>query len=167
MPQTQFGILIISDRSFSGERPDATTSLLAKKIASSGWLVTKTAIVPDETDLISETLIDWSDNQKLDIILTSGGTGFAPRDVTPEATRRILEKEAPGLMEAVRANGLLKTPHAMLSRAVAGIRRSSLIINLPGSPDGALESFEVIIPVLPHAIELIKVNPLSETHHKI
>ena len=132
----RFGILVISDRSFSGEREDMTTPLLAELINSHEWKVVKTGLVPDEIDQISEKLIQWSDDSNLDIILTSGGTGFSPRDVTPEATKLILEKEAPGLAEAVRSNGLLKTPHAMLSRAVAGIRKAALIINLPGSPKG-------------------------------
>jgi molybdenum cofactor synthesis domain-containing protein len=101
----------------------------------------------------------------MDIILTTGGTGFAPRDVTPEATRAVIEREAPGLVEAMRAASLKITPHAMLSRIVAGIRKRTLIINLPGSPKGAVENLQVILPALPHAIQLLSEDPRSESSH--
>jgi molybdopterin adenylyltransferase len=166
MTQIQVGILIVSDRSFKRERADATTPLLIQEINRLGWEVKLTDLVPDEINLISEKLVEWSDRHSLDIILTSGGTGFAPRDVTPEATKLVLEKEAPGLSEAMRFNSAKATPHAMLSRAVSGIRKSTIIINLPGNPNGALENFRVISTILPHAIELLKNMPSSEAGHK-
>jgi molybdenum cofactor synthesis domain-containing protein len=166
MSSIQVGILITSDRSFKGERQDLTTQILAKKIYDLGWSVNKSSIVPDEIEVIAGTIIDWVDNQNLDIILTSGGTGFSPRDVTPEATLKVIERNAPGLSEAMRSNGLAITPHAMLSRAVTGIRKSTIIINLPGSPTGALENFLVVAPVLPHAVELLKDFPSAEAHHQ-
>ena len=110
-------------------------------------------------------LMSWADGAELDVILTTGGTGFAPRDVTPEATRAIIEREAPGLAEAMRTASLKITPHAMLSRIVTGIRKKTLIINLPGSPKGAVENLQVVIPVLPHAIQLLSEDPASEVRH--
>jgi molybdenum cofactor synthesis domain-containing protein len=124
-----------------------------------------TAILPDEESAIRERLTAWADNAGLDVILTTGGTGFAPRDVTPEATRAVIERETPGLAEAMRAASLKVTPHAMLSRIVTGIRKKTLIINLPGSPKGAVENLQVVIPVLPHAIQLLHEDPASETSH--
>jgi molybdenum cofactor synthesis domain-containing protein len=121
--------------------------------------------VPDERDQIAATLRRWTDETRLDLILTTGGTGFAPRDVTPEATRDIIEREAPGLAEVMRADSLRITPHAMLSRAVAGIRGRTLIVNLPGSPKGAVENLATILPALPHAIELLREEPDAEQHH--
>jgi molybdenum cofactor synthesis domain-containing protein len=110
-------------------------------------------------------LIDWADNNEMDVILTTGGTGFSPRDVTPEATRAVIERDAPGLAEAMRAASIKITPHAMLSRIVAGIRKKTLIINLPGSPKGAVENLQVIVPVLPHAVQLLHEDPKSENTH--
>ena len=130
-----------------------------------GWFVTMTAVLPDEESAIREKLISWADSAELDLILTTGGTGFAPRDITPEATRAVIEREAPGLAEAMRAASLKVTPHAMLSRIVTGIRTRTLIINLPGSPKGSVENLQVIIPVLPHAIQLLREDPASESGH--
>ena len=118
-----------------------------------------TAIVPDELPVIVETLVDWADREKLDLILTTGGTGVSPRDITPEATAQVIDKEIPGLAEAMRAEGLRHTPLAQISRAKAGFRRETLIINLPGSPKAIDEMFPVILPALPHAIEKIKGAP--------
>ena len=112
--------------------------------------------MPDERDLIQDALISWTDEERLDLILTTGGTGFAPRDVTPEATRQVIEREAPGLAEAMRREGAKVTPHALLSRAMAGIRGQTLIVNLPGSPKAVREGLEVISPALPHGIEILK-----------
>ena len=160
------GILTVSDRSFRNQRPDAAGPILANLILASGWSVTITKIVPDEIDQISQALIEWADELSLDLIITTGGTGFSPRDITPEATRRIIQKEAPGLAEAMRSMSLKTTPHAMLSRSVAGIRSHTLIINLPGNPQAASENLAVVLPVLPHAFQLLRDSPYSESGHK-
>ena len=161
----RFGILTLSDRSSRGERADASGPALANLIQAEGWSVVKQALLPDEESGIREMLTSWADSSEMDVILTTGGTGFSPRDVTPEATRAIIEREAPGLAEAMRAVSLKVTPHAMLSRIVTGIRRKTLIINLPGSPKGAVENFQVVIPVLPHAVQLLQEDPTSESTH--
>ena len=161
----RFGILTLSDRSARGERADSSGPALARLIQAEGWSVTKQSILPDEESAIREILINWADSAELDIILTTGGTGFSPRDVTPEATRAVIEREAPGLSEAMRAASLKITPHAMLSRIVTGIRRKTLIINLPGSPKGAVENLQVALPVLSHAVQLLQDNPASESTH--
>jgi molybdenum cofactor synthesis domain-containing protein len=127
--------------------------------------VTKQALLPDEESAIREILTSWADSNEMDLILTTGGTGFSPRDTTPEATRAVIERETPGLAEAMRAASLKITPHAMLSRIVTGIRKKTLIINLPGSPKGAVENLQVVIPVLPHAVQLIQEDPTSESAH--
>ncbi len=152
----RFGILTLSDRSARGERPDASGPALARLIQTEGWSVAKQALLPDNESAICAILIEWADGSEVDIILTTGGTGFSPRDVTPEATRTVIEREAPGLAEAMRAASLKITPHAMLSRIVTGIRKRTLIINLPGSPKGAVENLQVIIPVLNHAVRLLR-----------
>jgi molybdopterin adenylyltransferase len=161
------GLLTVSDRSARGERPDASGPALAQIVREqlAGASVVETAIVPDERDQIAEALSRWCDQLRLDLILTTGGTGFAPRDITPEATRSVIERDAPGLVEAMRSASLRVTPHAMLSRAVAGMRGATLIVNLPGSPKGAVENLSTILPVLPHAIELLRESPAAEQHH--
>ncbi len=159
------GILTISDRSFRGERPDASGPVIAEIVAAAGGQVALTGVVPDERDQIAAKLVAWSEGDQVDVIFTTGGTGFAPRDVTPEATRAVIDREAPGLAEAMRAASLLKTPHAMLSRAVCGIRGRVLIVNLPGSPKAVRENLEVILPVLPHALQLLGEDPGSEAGH--
>jgi molybdopterin adenylyltransferase len=161
----RFGILTISDRSSRGTRPDASGPAIAQEIASRSWLVIKTAIVPDEQDEIQFKLAEWSDSGEIDVLLTTGGTGFAPRDVTPEATRLVVERLTPGLDEAMRAASMKVTPHAMLSRAISGIRKNTLIVNLPGSPKGAVENMLVILPVLEHASQLLHEDPRSEKGH--
>ena len=161
----RFGVLTISDRSSRGEREDASGPALARLIQAEGWPLDKQAVIPDDESTIRETLIGWTDSDALDVILTTGGTGFAPRDVTPEATRAVIDREAPGLAEAMRSASLKITPHAMLSRIVTGIRKKTLIVNLPGSPKGAVENLQVILPVLPHAIQLLREHPNSETTH--
>ena len=161
----RFGILTLSDRSASGERADESGPALAELIRAQNWSVTKEAILPDNEAAIRATLIEWADNGEIDVILTTGGTGFSPRDVTPEATRAVIERDAPGLAETMRAESLKKTPHAMLSRAVTGIRGHTLIINLPGSPKGALENLRTILPILPHAVQLLTDDPGSEASH--
>jgi molybdenum cofactor synthesis domain-containing protein len=161
----RFGILTLSDRSAKGERADASGPALADLIRAQGWSVVKQAILPDNESVIRATLTEWADSGEVDIILTTGGTGFASRDVTPEATRAVIQRETPGLAEAMRADSLKKTPHAMLSRAVAGIRGRTLIINLPGSPKGAVENLQTVMPVLPHAVQLLTDDPNSEASH--
>jgi molybdopterin adenylyltransferase len=163
----RFGILTLSDRSSHGERPDSSGPALAALIQAEGWSVVKQALLPDEESAIRAILISWTDSDEIDVILTTGGTGFSPRDVTPEATRAVIEREAPGLAEAMRAASLKVTPHAMLSRIVTGVRRKTLIINLPGSPKGAVENIQVVIPVLPHAVQLLQEDPTSESHHRL
>jgi len=159
------GILTISDRSARGEREDLSGPAICQKAESLGWQVVKAAVVSDDREQIEEILSAWADSTQVDLILTSGGTGFSPRDQAPEATLAVVERVAPGLAEAMRAAGLKKTPHAMLSRAVAGIRGMTLIVNLPGSPSAALESLEAIVVALPHAIDLLKQSPHAESGH--
>jgi len=161
----RFGILTVSDRSARGERPDLSGPALVERVTAQGWDVVRTAVLPDDLPGLRETLTAWADEGLLDIILTTGGTGFGPRDVTPEATELVIEREAPGLAEAMRFESLKATPHAMLSRALAGIRGNVLIINLPGSQKAALENFQVVLPVLLHAVELLHNDPDSERHH--
>ena len=167
MMDIRVGILTSSDRSARGERPDLTGESLRQIVLSQGWQVTQQTILPDEIALLRQILTEWADSGELDVILTTGGTGFAARDVTPEATQAVIERPAPGLAEAIRAASLRVTPHGMLSRAIAGIRKRTLIVNLPGSPKGALENLEVILPVLPHAIQLLRESPEAEAGHKI
>ena len=161
----RFGILTLSDRSSRGERADSSGPALAHLIQAESWLLVKEALLPDEASAIRDTLASWADSGEMDVILTTGGTGFSPRDVTPEATRAIIDREAPGLAEAMRAASLKVTPHAMLSRIVTGIRKKTLIVNLPGSPKGAVENLQVVVPVLPHAIQLLQGDPTSESTH--
>lgn len=161
----RFGILTISDRSSQGLRPDASGPALEGVIAARGWIVSQRMTVPDELSTIRTTLVSWVDSGDLDIILTTGGTGFSPRDVTPEATQGAVERLAPGLAEAMRQSSLRSTPHAMLSRGIAGIRGRTLIVNLPGSPKAAVENLDVILAVLPHAVQLLREDPRSEAGH--
>jgi molybdopterin adenylyltransferase len=161
----RFGILTVSDRSSRGERPDASGPALMETVTAQGWQVVRRQIVPDELDMLKQILSEWADSGQMDILLATGGTGFAPRDVTPEATLAIVERLTPGLDEAMRAASLKITPHAMLSRAVSGLRKRTLVINLPGSPKGAVENLQVLIPVLPHAIQLLQEDPASEPGH--
>lgn len=159
------GILTVSDRSARGERPDESGPALEQLVSKQGWQVTRMAVLPDELLAVRDLLAAWADSGEVDVILTTGGTGFSPRDVTPEATQAAVERPAPGLGEAMRAASLGLTPHAMLSRATAGIRGSTLIANLPGSPKGALENLKVILPVLSHAVQLLREDPDAEAGH--
>ena len=160
------GVLTVSDRASRGEAEDVSGPALARLVEDVlGWEVVCTAVVPDDRDRIAETLRRWADEEGLALILTTGGTGFAPRDVTPEATRDVIEREAPGLAEAMRAASLEVTPHAMLSRAIAGIRGQCLIVNMPGSPKAVREQFSVIAPALPHGLRLLREVPREDTRH--
>ncbi len=154
------GVLTISDGAARGERQDTSgenVRVLTTQIPEG--VVTASAIVPDEQEQIAAILRDWSDQKGLNLILTTGGTGLAPRDVTPEATLGVIEREAPGIAEAMRAISLQYTRTAMLSRGVAGVRGRTLIINLPGSPKAVKECLEYILPVLPHAVNLLIEGP--------
>ena len=161
----RIGILTVSDRSARGERPDLSGPAIEKTITDQGWSVIRMEIMPDEMLMLKEALANWADSGKMDIILTTGGTGFSPRDVTPEATKAVIERDAPGLVEAMRTASLKVTAHAMLSRASAGIRGRTLIVNLPGSPRGAIENLNVILPVLKHAVELLSEDPDAVAGH--
>jgi len=163
----RIGILTVSDRSARGERPDASGPALAAAVVEQGWLIVRQAIVPDDLAALRDLLVEWADSGEIDLILTSGGTGFSPRDVTPEATQSAIQRAAPGLPEAMRQASLRATPHAMLSRAVAGMRGRTLIVNLPGSPRAAVENLQVILPVLPHAIQLLGEDPEAEAGHDL
>jgi molybdopterin adenylyltransferase len=164
----RIGILTVSDRGYRGEYQDISGPVIRDLLADRlGAQVELEAIVPDERLVIAGTLLVWADEVGLDLVLTSGGTGFAPRDVTPEATRDVVEREAPGLVEAMRAASLRVTPHAMLSRAVAGIRGHTLIVNLPGSPKAVRENLETILPALPHAVELLRDAKGADQHHDL
>lgn len=149
------GILTISDRGARGERADASGPAIREMVLPLGAEVMRYAIVPDERDAIACYLRQWAD-EGLEVIFTTGGTGLGPRDVTPEATREVIDKEVPGLAEAMRMENLKRSPAAMLSRALAGVRGKCLIINLPGSPKGVQECLEVVLPTLPHALEVLQ-----------
>lgn len=162
----RIGVLTVSDRSARGAREDASGPALESALGEHGWEVSRREVVPDDFTRIQDTLSAWADRGDLDVILTTGGTGVAPRDVTPEATGAVIERPVPGLAEAMRARSLEITPHAMLSRAAAGIRGDTLIVNLPGSPRAALENLAVIVPVLPHAVHLLRDMPEAEDEHR-
>ena len=150
------GILTISDKGWRGEREDKSGEAIRQILSRLDVCIVNYDIVPDEKELIAQKLIKWADEDNLDVILTTGGTGLSPRDVTPEATLSAVDRVVPGFAEAMRAESLKKTPHAMLSRAVAGTRGSCLIVNLPGSPKAVHECLEVILPALPPGLETLK-----------
>ena len=151
----KIGILTVSDKGARGERADRSGPAIREIIEAAGGQVVRTAIVPDEEEDIRKALVAWSD-EGLDLVLTTGGTGFSPRDRTPEATKAVIERETPGLPEAMRRAGAERTPTAILSRAAAGIRGSTLIINLPGSERAVRESLAAILPALSHGIEILR-----------
>ena len=162
------GILTISDKGSRGERQDESGKAIRECLACLNVQVKKYDIVPDEREIISSRLKEWADEAGLDLILTTGGTGLSPRDVTPEATLAVLDRLAPGFTEAMRREGFKQTPLAILSRAVAGVRKKTLIINLPGSPKAVRECLEVIIPALPHAVEVLRgeaTECAEKVHH--
>ena len=150
------GILIISDRSASGERQDECGERIKRALRKIDAQAVRFKIIPDDADTIASSLKKWSDDGGIDLIITSGGTGLSPRDVTPEATKKILAREAPGLAEMMRVESAKKTKFAYLSRGLAGIRKKTLIVNLPGSPKAVKECMEILSPLLPHAIEVMK-----------
>lgn len=153
----RFGVVCVSDRCAAGQNEDKSGPRILELIAPLAQ-ESLYRLVPDEKAQIAQTLIELADTQKVDVILTTGGTGFAPRDVTPEATVAVVDRLAPGISEAIRMKSLAVTNRAMLSRAVSGLRGKTLIINLPGSPKAVAESLDVILPVLPHAVETLSGN---------
>jgi len=157
------GIITISDKASQGERADKSGPLIRESFAGLDCEVVSYEVIPDEADVIAKKLKHWADQGEMDVILTTGGTGLAPRDVTPEATLSVIDKEVPGLAEMMRVRSFAATPNAMLSRAVAGMRKDCLIINLPGSPKAVRECLEVILPAVPHAVEIIKGEVTEHT----
>jgi molybdenum cofactor synthesis domain-containing protein len=152
----QAGIITVSDKGSQGKREDLSGPAIAEMLAGAAIEIKLTIIIPDETAEIKKAIIDFADVKKVDLILTTGGTGVSPRDLTPDATLEVIDKQVPGMAEAMRHQSMLITPHAMISRAVAGIRGKCLIINLPGSPKSVKENLAVVLPALKHAIEKIK-----------
>ena len=158
-------VLTVSDRSAAGEREDASGPRLAGLLEDRGWVVSERRVVPDDTTAIAAALADLA-GSGVALILTTGGTGLAPRDVTPDATRSVADREVPGIAEALRAAGLGETPHAMLSRATAAVRGRTLIVNLPGSPRGAESGFRTLAPVLDHAVALLAGDAAESSPHQ-
>lgn len=150
------GIITVSDKCSRGEREDKSIAVIKDMLSPSKFKVESYKIIPDEKEIIKETLFDFCDEKKLDLVLTSGGTGFAERDITPEATQEVVEKLASGISEIIRMVSFSKVKNAILSRGISGIRKKTLIINLPGSPKAVAESLEIILSVIPHAIEILK-----------
>jgi molybdenum cofactor synthesis domain-containing protein len=150
------GVLTLSDKGARGERQDTSGAAIGELLAPLGGTVRRYEVLPDDLETIAATLAAWADAGDLDLIVTTGGTGLSPRDVTPEATLRVLDRQAPGLAELMRAEGLRHTPMAALSRAVAGVRGRTLIVNLPGSEKGVRENLTVLLPLLPHAVQTLR-----------
>lgn len=149
------GVLTISDKGYRGQRTDSSGPLIAEMLTAAGYIVEEQAIVPDNEEIIAECLIEWVDKKGIRFVVTTGGTGLSPTDVTPEAMLRVIKYQVPGMAEAMRVESLKKTPNAMISRAIAGVRGNSLIVNLPGSPKGAKENLSVVLPAIDHALAKI------------
>ena len=146
------GVLTISDKGFEGKREDESGEIVVRMLKEQGFSVQKKKIIPDDRRQITDTLVTWVEKDQLSLIITTGGTGLSPTDVTPQAMKEVVDYEVPGMAEAMRAASLKKTPHAMISRAMVGVRKTCLIINLPGSPNGAKENLSVVLPALNHAL---------------
>lgn len=159
------GVLTLSDKGARGERVDTSGAAIRELLTGIGGQVLRYAVLPDEREQIATTLCLWADAGDLDLIVTTGGTGLSPRDVTPEATAAVVDYQVPGMAEAMRAAGLRHTPMAMLSRAVCGVRGRTLIVNLPGSEKGVRENLSVLLPVLPHAVETLRGAAGDHTTH--
>ncbi len=153
------GILTISDKGSRGEREDLSGKEIEGAISKSGFSLLHYEIIPDDESEISKKLIEYIDELKLDLVITTGGTGLSPRDRTPEATRAVIDMEVPGMAEAMRTHSLKKTPHAMISRAIVGVRHTSLIVNLPGNPQAVRDNLAATLPAIPHALSKLKGDP--------
>jgi len=151
----KIGIIVASDKGSKGERADQSGETIREMMTIAGYEVVEKRIIPDEKDLLKEAMVDMADNLSYHLVLTTGGTGFSPRDVTPEATIEVIEKETPGIPEAMRAFSMTITPKGMLSRSRAGIRRQTLIVNLPGSPKAVKENLEVLLQALEHGLDIL------------
>ena len=159
-------VVTVSDRSFRGERPDVSGPVLKALLEDVGAEVTETTIVPDDPAVIAQALVRLADEGHCELIFTTGGTGLSPRDTTPEATKQVIDKGVPGMEEAMRQESLKKTPFAMLSRGIVGVRGQTLILNFPGSPKAVKECFVVVEPVLAHAVKLLRdENPYADADH--
>ncbi len=161
----QVAVLTVSDRCYKGERQDISGPALCQKVQELGWNLISTAILPDEYEQIVQYLHNQSTSGKVNLILTTGGTGFSPRDITPEATSSVVEKKAPGLVEMIRFESSKNNPHAFLSRSEAGIINQCLILNLPGSPSGAVEGLSIVAKILPHALALLRQSADENDHN--
>jgi len=162
----RLAIITLSDRAAVGERNDESGSIIRQMAASLNPLIIFQKVLPDDREQLTVALKHLADHENADVILTTGGTGLSARDVTPEATLAVIQRRVPGIEEAMRAAGLAQTPYAMLSRAVAGVRGHTLIINLPGSPKGVRENLAVILPVLPHAVKLLRSDKIPDGEHQ-
>ena len=159
-------VVTVSDRSFRGERPDLSGPVLKQLLEEAGAHVVEAVVVPDDPSVIAQALIRLADEIRCELVFTTGGTGLSPRDTTPEATKRVIDKEVPGMEEAIRQESLKTTPFAMLSRGMVGVRGHTLILNFPGSPKAVKECFAVVEPVLAHAVKLLRdENPYADTDH--
>ncbi len=159
MSPFRYAVLTVSDKGAAGQREDLSGPAIQELLRPMGAELEEYRLVPDELPEIQKAIMEWADQKQVDLILTTGGTGVHPRDVTPEATRPLLDKEIPGMAEAMRSASMAKTPHAMLSRGLAGVRKKTLVVNLPGSPKAVRENLSIILPAIAHAMEKIQGDP--------